>query len=638
MRTAILLGLRLTGAGAGPARLRTGLLALATAIGTALMLGIAAIARAEQLQNPALYSYGESAGMVRLLLAVVVTVALPVLVLVGTAARLSAELRDRRLANLRLLGLSPMQTRAVAVTEAGAAALVGVLAGWLLFLVLRPALAGAHVAGRQWAAWALAPTTLDYLVVAASVLAAVVTVAVLPQRLDVGSALDRARRRDVRRPTPLRALPLALGAALCLFVILRPGDPQHEPPGSVVAALFGGILLLGLGLVLVVPVVVRLLADGLLRVAGGPVGSVAGRRLQAQPAGVTRVVSGLLIGLFLVTGARAVVVAFESTSQYVGAARQVEDGQRVLLGSTVAGADRVSGRARTVPEVQDTVTLPLLTAGDGCRRGNDYCLAGIVATCSQLHVVAPTLTGCRDGEPMWLESDPAARSIEDTELEWFAQHRYRTLADGGPVASIPVPTAVVGGEAWRELEPVTAAVLVPPAALDRPLPPRAQAEVLVLGPPGRDLFDRLGSAGLHAATSWSAEDYDFVAGLRAIVWAVAAVILSVGLLAFAIAAVDRAVARRREVVSLQMVGVSRGVLRRTQWLEAGLPIAVGTVLAIGLGMLAGATYLSLDPGSAVPWQQAGTLAAVSVVAGLAIAGLTVVAAGPRIRPDLIRSE
>ena len=138
---------------------------------------------------------------------------------------------------------------------------------------------------------------------------------------------------------------------------------------------------------------------------------------------------------------------------------------------------------------------------------------------------------------------------------------------------------------------------------------------------------------------WSFEDYDFVAGLRVLVWAIAAVILAVGLLAFAVAAIDRALARRREVVALQLAGVPASLLRRAQWLEAALPIGIGTLLAVGLGTLAGAAYLALaDETTSLPWAQSLTLAGVAALSAVVIAGLTVVAASPRLRPDLIRAE
>ena len=92
-------------------------------------------------------------------------------------------------------------------------------------------------------------------------------------------------------------------------------------------------------------------------------------------------------------------------------------------------------------------------------------------------------------------------------------------------------------------------------------------------------------------------------------------------------------------MSLQLVGVGGSVLRTTQWLEAAVPLAFGSLLAIACGVLASAAYLSIGgEGAPVPWHAALGLAASAAVGSVAVAGLTVVASSPRIRPDLIRSE
>ncbi len=635
MRSALLLGLRLTGAGAGPARVRTALVALAAGLGTLILLGVLAAGRAEQALTGPMYS---SAELRRLLAAVVLSIALPVLVLAATAARLSAELRDRRLANLRLLGLTPAQTRAVAVAESGVAATAGTALGWLAFLAVRPVVAQIGEAQRGWLPGTLRVSGGEQALVAFGMLLAVVLVAAIPQRLDLPSALGRARKADARRPSPLRVAPLAVGGLLCLGVVLRGGD--ESPSDLVVVAFFAGVTLLGLGLVVLVPVLVRLSADVLLRLSRGPVGTITGRRLQAQPAAVTRVVSGLLIGLFLVTGARAVVVAFETTPQYLQAARQIETGQRVGINTTLAETDGLVRRATAVQGVDEVVALPLLSAGD-CSRDMRQCYNAVVATCAQLQTVASGVTGCREGEPMWL--GPVAVETTDQPLAWYPTSDNAAMRSAEPVAELPAPTATVGGSTWDALDPVTANVLIPPADVDlAQLSPSARVDLLVLGEPGRGLGDALydaGAVGENGMTYWGFEDYDFVAGLRLLVWAIAAVILAVGLLAFAVAAIDRALARRREVVALQLTGVPASLLRRAQWLEAALPIGIGTLLAVGLGTLAGATYLTLaDEPTHLPWTQSLTLAGVAVLSSVVIAALTVVAASPRLRPDLIRAE
>ena len=392
MRGAIALGLRLTGAGAGPARLRTALMVLATCVGTVLMLVIAAIASAEQSTHQAMYA--DSAQLRRLLYAVVLTVSLPILALVATAGRLSAELRERRLANLRLLGLSPLQTRAVAVTEAAVSAVGGVLLGALLFQPARWALAALHPAGQHWPYPSLTPTPLWYAAICFAVLLAVIAIAVLPQRTRMSSALARARRADTRRPSWVRVLPLLAGAVICVQELVRSGHRTTD----VVWVLFVGVPLLGIGLLLVVPVLVRLLADAMLRSdRSGPVAMVAARRMQAQPASLSRVVSGLLIGLFVVTGARGVVGAFENGTQE--AVRQLTEQQRVAVAATISSEAAVTVRAKRLRGVRQVIALPTLATPCG-RFG---CETAIVATCAQLRLVAPGLHGCVPKAPMWLE-------------------------------------------------------------------------------------------------------------------------------------------------------------------------------------------------------------------------------------------
>ncbi|MGI8578177.1 MAG: FtsX-like permease family protein [Nocardioidaceae bacterium] len=627
MRHAVLLGLRLAAAHTGAARFRSSMVALSAAIGTWLLLCVAAIARAEQFQDPELYS---SADMKRLLLAVVSAVALPVLVLAATVGRLSAALRDQRLANLRLLGLTPIKTRMVAVTEVGGVSTIGAGLGLLVFALMRPAMSYVGVAGRHWTSESLRPHLSDYLVVVVLVPLVVIALAALPRRLDISEVMVMARKAAVKRPSSLRIVPLVAGLALCGYVISQ--RAAVNPTGGVITCFLGGVVMLGVGVLMVVPIFVRLLADLMLRISGGPVTTIAARRLQAQPASVTRVISGLVIGLFLVTGARSVVVAFETTPQYLAAQRQLTQEQRIVVQATFSDTAAVVAKAKRVAGVRRVVAFSALD--HDCDRRVGDCMTALVGTCADLHMVAPHLTGCRDDQSTWLNRQGA---VADASVRWKAPTGKPERAS----ISLPAPTTAIHGHGINEMSLLGAnTVFVPRSLIGRgPVLKQAPIDVLVIAQPGRRLADELTLAGLPSSNHWEWADYDFVAGLRAMVWAIAAVILSVGLLAFGVAAIDRALGRRREVMSLQLVGVSPRLLRRTQWVEAALPIVLGAMFAIGLGLLAGATYLSLgDTLIRAPWQQSLTLLAVSVVSGGLIAGLTVLAASPRIRPDLIRTE
>lgn len=639
--TAVLLGLRLALSPAS--RLRSLAMVLAALVGALTLLTTLAIARAELAT-----AVGYQKELPRVMLAFVATIGLPVSLLVATVGRLAASLRDRRLANLRLIGLNPTQTRIVGAVEAGAAAVVGTALAWPVWWLLRPLLGSTELAGRQWPDWALQPSTLDQVLVAVGLPGLVACLAVLPQRGDAQRALERVRRAERRPPGLWRLLPVLAGSIICLAVVLH--GPQNEQSDLVIAGFFGGVILTGLGLVLVVPVFVRLAAALLVRFGRGPTARVAGRRLEAQPAGVTRVVAALLIGLFLVTGARFVLVAFENTSQYLSAAHHIEQGQQLAVTTSGKHLTEVAAGARGVEGVERVVALPQLSAA-GCRDAA-RCLTwqAVVATCAQLKELEPSLHGCREGEPMWLRAtmteERMATEIQEVSarqrLTWVAGpadgKRARILETSAKMAALdPLPG---GRSVQEELGGLNADVVLPPS-LAGDLPPETSYTLVVSGPPGRDLLDRLMAQpwSAHAGFSGPAyEEYDFVARMRTIIWTVAGVILAIGLLSFGIAAVDRAVQRRREVVGLQLIGVPRSLIRRAQWLEAMVPIGVGSVLAIGLGGLAGATFLSLDEVTSMPWAQTGTIAMIAFTSAAIVAALTVVASAPRIRPDQIRRE
>src|SRR5262249_20234326 len=72
----------------------------------------------------------------------VLAVVFPMLVLISTATRLAAARREERFAALRLIGGTPGDIRIVATIEAMISAFLGAVLGTVIFLLVRPALAG----------------------------------------------------------------------------------------------------------------------------------------------------------------------------------------------------------------------------------------------------------------------------------------------------------------------------------------------------------------------------------------------------------------------------------------------------------------------------------------------------------------
>jgi putative ABC transport system permease protein len=627
--TSLRLGLRLAITPA--ARLRTALLAVAAMLGAAILL-VAFAAGHHQVVSATSYQ----TEMPRLVAAIIGVVGLPCAVLVATVARLSASLRDRRLANLRLIGLTANQTRLVGTGEAGGAALLGALLGWGAFWLVRPLLLGHAPAGPAWGDF-FVPTVLDQVVVVVGVPALAILASVAPARSSVDDALAVTRRADRRPPGWWRLLPLAAGIALCLEVVVSgPYDPEISD--RQVVALFAGVGLTAVGMLLVLPVLVRLLTRVTSGRSLGPAQRIAVRRLEAQPAGVARIIAALLVGLFLATGARFVLVAFESTPQYVSQARGVEQGQRVTVLAPQSEAADVSARLADVDGVRDVVDLPTLTVADTG-------VQALVATCADLARVAPTVEGCRDGEAMWLNdfdagyvTDGRSPAVRDGMVTWSTSSDNLD-AEQIEVVRLPLdlPTFPADRSSYDALAPVYAGAIIPPSLVGD-LPAATEHTFLVVGGPGRGLDGELFRDGFFVNSSAGSADYDFVATMRSVIWIVAGVVLAVGLLALTVSTIDRGAQRRKEIVALQLVGLGRGVLRRAQGLETAVPVVIGSVLAVGLGALSGATYLSIDDSSVIPWEQTLVLGVVAVAGGLGVALVSMISCAPRVRPEEIRAE
>jgi putative ABC transport system permease protein len=158
--------------------------------------------------------------------------------------------------------------------------------------------------------------------------------------------------------------------------------------------------------------------------------------------------------------------------------------------------------------------------------------------------------------------------------------------------------------------------------------------VLDGGAPLRGLTRAVQPLGFEVAGEYVG-DLEVVAGYRRVLYAVAAVIIGVGLAALLIAGIDRASERRRHLAALAVLGVPGRVVRRSQLLQALAPLAVGIPVAAGIGLLAGGAYLQT---TATPWPAVALLVlAVAAAAGL-VAGGTLLGLGGPIRPADLRRE
>lgn len=218
-----------------------------------------------------------------------VLLAVPAVLLVGSAARLTAARRDQRMAAVRLAGATPGGVVVMAVLETGLAGLLGAGVGAVGYAALLPAVARIELAGAPWAVddlW-LGAGGVAVGIVVVVVLAAVSAAVAL--RGVVISPLGVAHRVRGRRPRVIRFAGLAAGwwAFGLATGAMRDGGGLL-PVLVAFAAVIGGVSLVG-------PWLTWALGAGLGALARRPSTLLAGRRITDDPKGAYRTVSGIVL-------------------------------------------------------------------------------------------------------------------------------------------------------------------------------------------------------------------------------------------------------------------------------------------------------------------------------------------------------
>ncbi|MFE1087659.1 ABC transporter permease [Streptomyces sp. WA1-19] len=560
-------------------------------------------------------------------------VLLPLFVYLSVCVRLSAEARSRRLASLRLLGLSARDTMRVSAVETLCAAAVGAVLGVGLHLLVNAFVAQTGWVGLAWypadglpSAWTLAACLLGC-----------PALAYLAGRRHAREAALRplAVRRQAQPGKPRRwlaallVLPgLGIVTAYCVLGVLG----VHVEPSALTSFLVpAGALLTGAGLVLALPPVTAWLAARVAATTQRLPLTLAMRHHEAAPGAALRVVSGLVLLVYAASLTQGVLVELDQVSrrtapnqEYAVPFRQVTAEQRAAM-TKVEG---VSGHA--------TLTYPTPDQ------------SGIlVATCGQLEkFVRPgSMRGCVDGRPLALH-DPGTAPYD-------LRERGRTHAialrdeDGRAAGSarFTVPEEIVTFSVAQPSALTSTVLLVPPKALPPDLHP-AGAQLLLSGAPEPEAvqatLDRLAGIAPTAQIDpvgiviESLRQLSVVKGLLGTGMILGLVI---GVAAFLVSATDRAMDRRRRTATLTLLGIRTRTLRAAQCAQVLLPLAVGIGGALVAGRLAESSYL-VTGGGAVFWDGEGLpLLLLSGLGVLAVAGLASLPMARRhLDPELLRRD
>ena len=237
----------------------------------------------------------------------------PILILIGTATRLSAARREEIYAALRLVGATPRQISVIASVDALAGALLGVIMGIGVFTLLQPALAGAAIIGTRYFAADVTPTVRGYLGLLVAVPVASAITSLLSLRRVQISPLGVSRKVSPPAPSTWRVAPLLAGIALFIAGLAVTSKQSIGGPA------YPGLLLIMIGLVVGGPWLIEKSARLFARCMKGASSLLAARRLEDNPKVAFRTVRGLVLAVFLGTVVAGLLPAVNATTATPGA-------------------------------------------------------------------------------------------------------------------------------------------------------------------------------------------------------------------------------------------------------------------------------------------------------------------------------
>jgi len=232
----------------------------------------------------------------------------PILILVATATRLAAARREERFAALRLVGATSRQIGVIASVDAAVGALLGGLAGIGIFQLLQHPLADTAITSSRYFADEVTPTLAGYLAVLIAVPLLSAVWSVLSLRQVRMSPLGVTRRMTPPAPRTWTIAPLLVGVALVLLGI------ESTTSQQIGSALFPGLIIVLIGLVIAGPWLTDQAARLLGRISSHASSLLAARRLADNPKAAFRSVRGLVLAVFLGTLLAGLLPAVEAVT------------------------------------------------------------------------------------------------------------------------------------------------------------------------------------------------------------------------------------------------------------------------------------------------------------------------------------
>ncbi|MGW3173062.1 FtsX-like permease family protein [Streptomyces sp. NPDC001153] len=564
-------------------------------------------------------------------------VLLPLGVFLSVCARLSAAVRVRRLAALRLLGLSTKAVQRVNAAETVAAALFGAVLGLGIYELVNQMISRAGLPGFKWYPSDGTPSLSTILVCLLGCPALAWFVGRASARKAALNPLAVRRSAVQKPPAKWGLLPLVPGLGIVAGYCVV-GATGHAPRDTRMSAVLMplAVVLVGAGLALTLPLLSQVLARRMAHSSDSLSLGLAMRRNEAEPGGALRVATGLVLLVYAASLVQGVLIELDQISKHnspvqiygVGLDGVTAEQQRAL--ESIRGVRGHGVRVHSWTDLRVDSYQPTLDA--------------VIATCGQLRASVPKVDGCVDGHPVRLLD--AANGYRHDDVKPGATFPFRFWKDGQRrFKRLKVPHDILRYRDWSDIQAMDADVLVPPSFVPAGYRPDSATLVLVSdSDPAtvRDVLDGIGGVDPTIAVDpyginvTALQQIAVVKTLLAIGMVLG---LTIGVAAYMVAATDRAMERRAQVTALALLGARPRTLRAAQVAQVVVPLAVGLVLAVVTGKAAESSYL-VTGGGAIFWDGKGVPLLLACASGAvvvaALGSLPLV--GRRIDPELIRRD
>ena len=501
-------------------------------------------------------------GITLILTVVAASLLFPVLIFIGGATRLAAARREQRFAAMRLVGATPRQVATIATVESTVAAVAGVAVGFGLFFLLRPAIATIPFTGAPFFRADLTPTVRDVLLVGVGIPVGAAVAARLALRRVTVSPLGVARRVTPRPPRAWRVLPLLAGLGWLGYLAYVSDIGASKDTTLQSRAYLAGVLTVMAGLVIAGPWLTLLGSRLMARRAQRPATLIAGRRLADDPKAGFRAISGLVLAIFIGTGAIGVITTIAG---YNGQATGDPTSANATLVEQFFAGPGESAVAAIPDSVQDD-----LARIDGVRGvsvlhslpGSKQLFIDVIS-CREL-AATPALGRCSAGADTAAVNSQFGHGVVDTSRPMAEQVWPPAPVPLAGLDRLPVDTVVVTTD--DSTAAVERARTVLGLAFPRTWPPETMTEYDAHNAQLVDQYRRLADVAILVSLP--------IAGCS-----------------LAVSVAGGLADRRRPFSLLRLTGTSLAVLRRVVLLESAVPLLVTAALSAGVALLTAQLFL-----------------------------------------------